>query len=265
MRRSRLLFLLTCLLLPRAAAAGERAVDLALVLLTDVSRSVDATEYALMKQGYGAALTDPRVLAAIAGGPQGAIAILYVEFAGANEVRTLVEWTVVSDAASAASFAAQVQQAPRAFFGRTSISAGIEHSMAALDRGLSSAGIAADRLVIDVCGDGTNNSGRDVTTVRDEAVAAGIAINALVIHSEPTNAWTAAHVNPPGGLTNWFRENVMGGMGAFVLEVEDFASFGHGMTRKLLTEIAVLPRHMRRFAGSVPLGVRRISYCEARN
>ena len=103
------LFLLASLLLPRAAMAGERNVDLALVLLTDVSRSVDGQEYDLIKQGYAAALTDPRVLAAIAGGQQAAIAILYVEFAGAHEVRTLVGWTVVHDAASARDFAERVK------------------------------------------------------------------------------------------------------------------------------------------------------------
>ncbi len=248
MRWFGILFLLVSLIMSRAGSAGERSVDLALVLLTDVSRSVDGQEYALMKEGYAAALTDPRVIAAITGGQQAAIAILYVEFAGAHEVRTLVDWTVVHDAATARAFAAKVQAAPRAFWGRTAISSGIEHSMVALDKGLASAGIAAARLVIDVCADGTNNSGREITTVRDEAVAAGITVNALVIHSDPANVLIAAHVNPPGGLTNWFRENVMGGLGAFVLEVEDFASFGQGMTRKLITEIAGLPGPGSRFA-----------------
>jgi len=238
MRWVGLLFLFASLLLPRALAAGERSVDLALVLLTDVSRSVDEREYAMMKEGYASALTDPRVLAAIVGGARGAVALLYVEFAGAHEVRTLVGWTVVHDPASARAFADQVRQAPRAYWGRTSISAGIEHAMAALGSDLASAGIEAARQIIDVCGDGTNNSGRDATEARDEAVAAGITINALVIHSDPTNAWTAAHVNPPGGLTGWFRENVLGGPGAFVQEVEDYASFGRGITRKLITEIA---------------------------
>ena len=246
MRWFALLFLFASLLLPRAPSAGERNVDLALVLLTDVSRSVDEQEYTLMKDGYAAALTDPRVIAAIAGGPQASIAVVYVEFAGAHEVRTMVEWTVVHDADSARAFAELVRASPRAFWGRTSISAGIEHSMAALAQGLESAGIGAARQVIDVCGDGTNNSGREVTTVRDEAVAAGLTINALVIHSDPANAWIAAHVNPPGGLTNWFRENVMGGAGGFVLEVEDFSSFGQGITRKLITEIAGLRQE---FAG----------------
>lgn len=237
MRWFGMVFLFASLLLPRAAA-GERSVDLALVLLTDVSRSVDEREYAMMKEGYATALTDPRVLAAIVGGARGSIALRYVEFAGAHEVRTLVGWTVVYDPASARAFADQVRQAPRAFWGRTSISAGIEHAMAALGPDLASAGIEAERQVIDVCGDGTSNSGRDVTTARDEAVAAGITINALVIHSDPANAWTAAHVNPPGGLTQYFRDNVLGGPGAFVLEVEDFESFGQGITRKLITEIA---------------------------
>jgi hypothetical protein len=246
MRWIGMFFLFASLLLPRAPVAGERSVDLALVLLTDVSRSVDEREYATMKEGYATALTDPRVLAAIAGGTRGAIALRYVEFAGAHEVRTLVGWTVVHDPASARAFADQVRQAPRAFWGRTSISAGIEHAMAALRSDLASAGIEAERQVIDVCGDGTNNSGRDVTAARDEAVAAGITINALVIHSDPANAWTAAHVNPPGGLTQWFRDNVLGGPGAFVLEVEDFDSFGQGITRKLITEIAGTPARFAR-------------------
>lgn len=246
--RRLVLLLLATLLLPWPAAAEERRVDLALVLLTDVSRSVDEREYALMKEGYATALTDPRVLAAIAGGPNAAVALMYVEFAGAHEVRTMVDWQVVDDAASAGAFAARLKAAPRSFWGRTSISAGIEHAMAALERDLAARGIVAERLVIDVCGDGTNNSGREVTTVRDEAVAAGIAINALVIHSDPASAWIAAHVNPPGGLTQWFRDNVMGGEGAFVLEIEGFESFGHGITRKLITEIAQ-KAPQRRFAG----------------
>lgn len=235
------LVVFAALLAVRPAAATDRPVDLALVLLTDVSRSVDMAEYELMKQGYAAAVTDPRVVAAIVGGQHGAVAFLYVEFAGAHEVRTMVEWTVVDSAASAAAFAARIQEAPRAFWGRTAISSGIEHAMAAFAHGLPAAGLAPERRVIDVCADGTNNSGREVQAVRDEAVAQEVTVNALVIHSEPTNTWTAAHVQPPGGLTSYFRENVIGGLGAFVLEVEDFASFGRGLVRKLITEIAGVP------------------------
>ena len=234
MRWVSILFMLFALAAAPRAELAEESVDLALVLLTDVSRSVDEAEYALIKKGYAAALTDARVLAAIRGGAVGAVAFIYVEFAGSNEVRTLVDWTVVRDAASAEAFAARITDVPRSAWGRTAISSGIEHAM----RALASSGLEAQRRVIDVCADGTNNSGRDVPTVRDEAVAAGLTINALVILSEPTNAWTAAHVQPPGGLTNYFRANVIGGIGAFAIEVEDFASFGAALTRKLINEIA---------------------------
>ena len=75
-------------------------------------------------------------------------------------------------------------------------------------------------------GDGTNNSGRDVTLARDEAVAKGVTINGLVILSERPMPWNPEHTNPPGGLAKYFRDNVIGGPGAFVIVAENFNSFG---------------------------------------
>ena len=158
----------------------------------------------------------------------------YVEFAASYEVKTVVDWRVVSDAASAARFGADVAAAPRSFWGRTSISAGIDHAM----KLLASSGFEATRRVIDVCGDGTNNHGRMVEDARDEAIEAGVGINGLAIINDHPVSWTFAHVQPPGGLDNWYREHVTGGPGAFVLEVRDFKSFGEAMARKLITEIA---------------------------
>lgn len=98
--------------------------------------------------------------------------------------------------------------------------------------------MTATRHVIDVCGDGTNNAGREAGDARDDAVKAGITINGLAIINDHPVSWTFAHVQPPGGLANYYRENVTGGPGSFVLEVHDFASFGEAMTRKLVDEIA---------------------------
>ena len=92
--------------------------------------------------------------------------------------------------------------------------------------------------MIDVCGDGTNNAGRDVATARDDAVAAGITINGLAIINDHPVSWTYAHVQPPGGLDNYYRQNVTGGPGSFVLEVHGFAAFADAMKRKLISEIA---------------------------
>lgn len=220
--------------MPERAARAAEAVDVALVLVSDVSRSVDNSEFDLQKQGYLTAFTDRRVVAAIRGGAIGAVAVAYVEFAAADQVETVVGWTVLRDAASARAFAERVLAAPRSASGRTSISAGIRQGMAEL----AGYGGEATRRVIDVCGDGTNNSGEDVAGVRDEAVEAGLTINGLAIINDHPVAWNFAHVQPPGGLDNYYRAQVTGGAGSFVLVVHDFASFGSAITRKLLQEIA---------------------------
>ena len=65
-------------------------MDLLLVLAVDVSRSVDEDEARLQREGYRAALMDPAVLAAVRAGPQGAISVAYVEWAGRELQRLLV-------------------------------------------------------------------------------------------------------------------------------------------------------------------------------
>jgi hypothetical protein len=220
--------------MPDARAA--QSVDVALVLVTDVSRSIDDSEFNLEKQGYSSAFTSPQVLAAIRGGTTGAIAVAYIEFAGSFEVKTVIDWTVIRDDTSAKAFVDRLQAAPRSFYGRTAISAGIDHAV----QMLSENDFDAQREVIDVCGDGTNNAGRDVGQARDDAIHGGITINGLAIINDHPVSWTYAHVQPPGGLANYYRENVTGGPGSFVLEVHDFHTFGEAMTRKLISEIAGL-------------------------
>jgi hypothetical protein len=229
-------------LLPATVRAAE-PVDMTLVLVTDVSRSIDDSEFQLEKQGYAAAFTDPQVIAAIKGGAIGAIAVNYVEFAADYQVKTVLDWTVIRDGASARAFAARLLAAPRSAHGRTAIGAGIELGM----KNLASAGFETQRRVIDVCGDGTSNNGPDVTAVRDTAVAGGITINGLTIVNDHPVSFLYAHVQPPGGLPNYYRQHVTGGPGSFVLEGHDFHSFGTAMTRKLINEIAALGTAPQRF------------------
>ena len=225
------------LLLSIGPARAAEPVDLALVLVSDVSRSVDDGEFQMQKQGYGAAFADPRVIAAIRGGVLGAIAVSYVEFAGSHEVRTVIDWHVVRDAGSARALTDEIAAAPRSYWGRTSVSAGIDHAA----QMLAESSMEAQRRVIDVAGDGTNNSGREAASARDDALKAGISINGLAIINDHPSDFTVAHVQPPGGLTEWYRQNVIGGPGSFVLEVHEFQTFGEAMTRKLISEIAALP------------------------
>ena len=230
-----LAFLITIAVLvgsPAVRAAEE--VDLLLVLSSDVSRSIDAPKFKLQRDGYASAIINPRVIQAIRSGALGKIAISFVEWSGVGAQKIVIDWTVIRDEATAKDFSAQVIEAPRAFADRTSISGGIDFAMAQLAR----APFQASRHTIDVSGDGTNNSGRDVTDARDEALAKGVTINGLVILSERPMSWNADHTNPPGGLDTYYRNNVVGGPGSFVMVAENFSSFGQAILNKLIAEIA---------------------------
>jgi hypothetical protein len=216
------------------AARAAEEVDLLLVMSSDVSRSIDAPKFKLQRDGYAAAIVNPRVIEAIRSGALGKIAVSFVEWSGVGAQKVVIDWTVIRDEASAKDFSAQVIEAPRAFADRTSISGGIDFAMAQLAR----SPYQANRHTIDVSGDGTNNAGRDVTDARDEALAQGVTINGLVILSERPMSWNADHTNPPGGLDNYYRNNVSGGPGSFVMVAENFESFGQAILNKLIAEIA---------------------------
>jgi hypothetical protein len=225
------------LLLAPAARAAE-PVDLLLVLASDVSRSVDAEKFELQRRGYGHAMADPRVLEAIRSGSNGRIGVCFVEWSGVMSQKVVIDWTAIGDADTARQFGDRILEAPRSFTDRTSISAAIDFAMTQLD----SAPFEAARRTIDVSGDGTNNSGREVTAARDEAVAKGVTINGLVILSERPLAWNPEHTNPLGGLENYYRQNVIGGPRAFVMAAQHFNAFGQAIINKLIAEVAMAGR-----------------------
>jgi len=228
-----ILALIALLLVALPARSGE-PVDLLLVLAADVSRSVDQPKFQLQREGYAAAISNPRVLEAISSGVNRRIAICFVEWSGIGAQKVVIDWMLIGNAEAARQFGDQILEAPRSFADRTSISGGIDFAFAQLER----APYESQRRTIDVSGDGTNNSGRDVTTARDDALAKGVTINGLVILSERPIPWNPEHTNPPGGLANYYRDNVIGGPGAFVMVAENFNSFGQALISKLVAEIA---------------------------
>src|SRR5438309_2989663 len=144
-------------------AAGA---DLQIVLAADVSRSIDDPEFDLQRKGYAAALTDPRVLTAIQGRADGTVGVCFIEWSGEEDQQVVVDWTEIRDEEDAAGVAAAILDAPRSFMGRTSISAAIDFSMARF----VAAKWQGTRRIIDISGDGTNNSGRSVNDARDQAI-----------------------------------------------------------------------------------------------
>lgn len=120
---------------------------------------------------------------------------------------------------------------------RTAISTGIDFAMGHLAR----SPFGADRRVIDISGDGTNNAGRPVNDSRDEAVEKGVTINAIAILTATPLVYNPTHTHPPGGLRKYFEDNVIGGPAAFALEAENFEAFGQAIVQKLIKEIAAAP------------------------
>jgi hypothetical protein len=219
-----------------SARADEGRVDVLLVLAADVSRSVDEREFKLQREGFAAALVDPRVVKVIASGPTGRIAVAFVEWASEFEQRVVVDWFLVAGEKDAKALSQRILAAPRSFWGRTSISSAIEFSLSLMDR----SPFQSERRVIDISGDGTNNSGTDVTIARDAALTKGITINGLVILSDEPLPTNPTHTHPPGGLKAYYERHVIGGPGAFVVEAQGFESFGQSLIQKLIKEIAAL-------------------------
>jgi hypothetical protein len=220
------LLLVVCVAGASPVRAQLPPVDLELVLAVDCSRSIDDSEFALQVQGYAEAFRHPSVLRAIQSGMRRSIAVTYVQWAGPFLQTQAIGWTLINDGESALEFADRFQAAPRGFYGGgTSLSGVIDYSKTLFPK----SGFNGRRRVIDISGDGINNSGRMATSARDDALREGITINGLAILTEI------------GGLDNYFRENIMGGEGSFVLAAEDFASFAQAILNKLIREIAELP------------------------
>ena len=214
-----------------ARASGE-PVDVVLVLAVDVSRSVDEDEARLQREGYRNAVSDPAVVEAIRGGMIGAVGLAYVEWAGAEYQKLVLPWTRIASQLDATAWADRLAEAPRASLSWTSISGALDFSRNVL----AQAPYEATRRVIDVSGDGVNNSGGPVEMARDRLVAEGVTINGLpIVNDRPTFGRM-----PPIPLDEYFRDSVVGGPGAFVIVAEDFHSFGNAVKRKLIREIAAL-------------------------
>jgi len=219
-------------MLPALAAHGQSRdpVDVALVLAVDVSRSIDPDEAVLQREGYRNAISDPRVVEAIRAGMMGGIAVAYVEWAGIEYQRLVLPWMRIGSPLDAQRWAEALAEAPRVSLSWTSISGAIDMSR----RVLADCPFEATRRVIDVSGDGVNNSGPPAEVARDAAVAEGIIINGLpIINDRPTFGRM-----PPMPLDTYYRDNVIGGVGSFMEVAVDFESFGTAVKRKLIREIA---------------------------
>ena len=206
------------LAVPRSAAAAPVGVEL--LLLVDVSGSVDSSEYMLQKQGYVNAFQNPTIqnqIASIANG----IAVGYAEWSNGSSQQLLVNWTQLTDATSANNFATSLANAPRGSIGFTAPGSAINWGAPLFGTN----GFESNHRVIDVSGDGRQNTGANTSMAAANAFASGIRVNGLPILGQ-------------ANLQAWYLDNIVTPGGGFLTVANDFNDFERALAEKISREIA---------------------------
>ena len=210
---------------PLGASAGSNRADMALVLAIDVSGSIDDYHFDLQREGIARALESEGVAAALSNGLNQTIEIAVLEWA--EEQHLLVPWTVLRGRDGVEALAARIRGANRSWLHTKTDPGG---GIAAAEQLFAAKPLAALRRVIDVSGDGCQNTGEVATAdARDAAVSDGLTVNGLPITSDD---------NP--GIEDWYRGNVIGGPGAFLVVADSYDAFATAFRHKLVLEIAGL-------------------------
>jgi hypothetical protein len=210
--------------------ASAIPVDVELVIAVDISYSMDPDEQALQREGYVLALTSNEFLQALRQGAHGKIAVTYFEWAGQLDQKIVMPWRVIDGPESADAVAAEIARAPIRRASRTSISGALRFAKPLFD----DSGYKGLRRVIDVSGDGANNSGPLVEITRDDVLAAGITINGLPIMLKRPHSGTMDIQN----LDEYYEDCVIGGPGAFVIPIQERGKFIEATRTKLILEVA---------------------------
>jgi len=212
------------------ATPSTMAVDVEVVLAVDVSYSMDPDEQALQREGYITAITSREFMQALRGGMQGRISITYFEWAGPYDQKIIVPWRLIDGPEAADAVANEIARAPYRRASRTSISGALGFAKPLFD----GSGFRGVRRVVDVSGDGANNSGTPVAMAREDVLSAGITINGLPIMLKRPNSFTMDIEN----LDIYYEDCVIGGPGAFVIPIREREQFKEATRTKLVLEIA---------------------------
>ncbi len=221
-----------CLAVPQQAAAVS--VDLELLLLCDVSGSVDATDFDLIRGGYEAAFRDASIINSITtAGTYGSIAVSLVYWSDSQSLA--LDWMYINSEASSYAFADAIAGTTRPFFGGTQMAAAMNYGYP-----LFTNAFEGTRQVIDVTGDGADSISYaqiapNVQDARDAALASGVdTINALFVNDrdyfgdDPEDSIQA---------TPYGEDNVIGGTNPFVWVVASFDDFGLAVKEKIGEEV----------------------------
>ena len=216
-------------LLGAAPARAQTAVDVELVIAVDSSASIDDREFALQMAGIAAAFRDPEVIAAIGSGPYSRVAVAAIFWAESGYPSDVTPWHVVADSADAEGFAGLMERWPRRVEGGTGIGTAVFHGVRQIDYNA----FQGKRRIIDISGDGRETTMREfyITSpqARAMAISHGITVNGLAI------------LNDEPDLDRYYRDQVTGGPGSFVMIAREIEDFAEAMRRKLIREFEYHP------------------------
>jgi hypothetical protein len=197
-------------------------VGMALVLLVDVSGSIDDGEYILQRDGIAQAFRDPAVARAIRSQSYGAMAVTVIEWSSSETI--VVPWTIVRDERDMARLANMVASVKRSSTGATCIGDAIVFALSAFE----DCPCRPLRRVIDISGDGIGSGGWvAVDEAHEMALAVGITINGLPILDPDED-----------DLEPYYRDRVIAGTDSFIVEAHGFDDFARALRQKLIREIA---------------------------
>ncbi|TAA45873.1 DUF1194 domain-containing protein [Corallincola spongiicola] len=199
----------------------ELDVDVELQLLMDISGSVNHQEYLLQRDGYAQAFSNDQVQQSILQGELGKVAVQLVMWSGQNQQSVMADWTLIDSVTSALDFSASLAELARPFWHMTGVGDAIDFGVAQFEDN----GFNGTRQIIDVSGDGIENSGRDTLQARGDALTKVDTINGIVI-------------SPYQSVNDFYMDEVVGGENAFLMQVDRFEQFGDAIQQKLSYEIS---------------------------
>ncbi len=198
-------------------------MSLELVLAIDVSASVNSAEFNLQIQGIAQAFRRPDIIQLIELHP-GGVAVAVAQWSEWAVTEEPSPWYLVTDAPSADRFARAVGTLPRYPVGHfTAIGHAVDFALEMLETNAYHGRLRK----IDVSGDGRSNAGHGPDVARDRAVGRGVIISGLAILTDDP------------GLTDYYREQVIGGPAAFVISTRTYDDFATAMAKKLVRELTI--------------------------
>lgn len=214
-----------------AAPAAALECHTALVLGLDASRSVDARESALQREGLAEALTSPEIIAAIAPYDGACVAAMAFEWSNPADQTVIAPWSVLDGEAAIRAFARRLTTSPgidRRW--RTGIGSAMRFAADAF----AAAPVRCRRLVVDISGDGPGNAGAPPSAHRAAGAFDGLTINGLVIrHPELDSAQP-----PDKDPLPYYHREVIHGPGAFIEVTASYDDYPEAIRRKLLRELS---------------------------